>query len=142
MTMAWEGTNMHMRLLFALMYTYLLVSSTAAQEMSFARVAHCKNDAGRAELYLPGSVVLGRGPEQVRLGDRTVSGYLAFDFTPVGKNKTLNAVGVSMSEKKDSLIVEFSEGRSAPTTIPVRGGTTRFPQRLAEEMICEPLNVD
>ena len=140
--MAREGTNMHMRSRSALLYTYLLVSSASAQEMSFARVVHCKNDVARAELYLPGSVVLGRGPEQVRLGDRTVSGYLAFDFTPVGKNKTLNAVGVSMSEKKDSLIVEFSEGGSRPATIPVRGGMTRFPQRLAEEMICAPLNVD
>jgi hypothetical protein len=77
--------------------------------MSFARVVHCKNDAGRAEVYLPGSVVLGRGPEQIKLGDGTVSGYLAFDFTPVGKNKTLEAVGVSIGEKRDSIINVFSE---------------------------------
>ena len=129
------------RPLSVLLYSCLLVSSVAAQEMSFARVVHCKNDVGRAEVYLPGSVVLGRGPEQIKLGDRTVSGYLAFDFTPVGKNKTLEAVGVGMDEKTNSIVVVFSE-RGLKATIPIRGGTTRFPQRLAEEMTCEPLNAD
>ena len=133
---------MHMRSLSALVYTCLLVSSTSAQDMSFARVVHCKNDVGRAEVYLPGSVVFGRGPEQVMLGDKIVKGYLAFDFTPVGKNKTLEAVGVSLSEKKDSIVVEFSERGSLLAILPVRGGTARFPQRLAEEMTCEPLNTD
>jgi hypothetical protein len=131
-----------MKGLIALLLTQLLVSAAAAQELSFARVFYCKNDVGRAELYLPGSVLSGRGPQNVRFLGKTVSGYLAFDFTPVGKNKTLNAVGVSMSERKDSLIVKLLEGGSWSATIPVRGGTTRFPQRLAEEMICEPLNVD
>jgi hypothetical protein len=133
---------MHTKSLSALLYTWLLASSAAAQDTSFARVVHCKNDTGRAEVYLPGSVVFGRGPEQVRLGDRAVGGYLAFDFTPVGKNKTLEAVSISMSEKRDSIIVEFSERGSRLTTIPVRGGMTHFPQRLAEEMMCEPLNAD
>jgi hypothetical protein len=130
------------RPLSVLLFSCLLVSSVAAQDMSFARVVHCKNDVGRAEVYLPGSVVLGRGPEQIKLGDRTVSGYLAFDFTPVGKNKTLEAVGVGVDEKTDSIIVVFSERGSSLATIPIRGGTTRFPQRLAEEMTCEPLNAD
>jgi hypothetical protein len=133
---------MHTRSLSALVCMCLLVSAVSAQDMSFTRVAHCKNDAGRAELYLPGSVVLGRGPEQVMLGEKIVNGYLAFDFTPVGKNKTLEAVGVSLSERKDSLVVEFSERGSLLAVLPVRGGTARFPQRLAEEMMCEPLNTD
>ena len=133
---------MQTRSLSALVYTCLLVSSVSAQDMSFARVVHCKNDAGQAEVYLPGSVVLGRGPEQVMLADKIVNGSLAFDFTPVGKNKTLEAVGVSLSEKKDSIVVEFSERGSLLAILPVRGGTARFPQRLAEEMTCEPLNTD
>ena len=137
---------MHTRSLSALVYTCLLVSSVSAQDMSFARVVHCKNDVGRAEVYLPGSVVLGRGPEQVMLADKIVNGYvagyLAFDFTPVGKNKTLEAVGVRLSEKKDSIVVEFSERGSLLAILPVRGGTARFPQRLAEEMTCDPLNTD
>ena len=133
---------MHTRSLSALVYTCLLVSSVSAQDMSFARVVHCKNDVGRAEVYLPGSVVFGRGPEQVILGDKIINGYLAFDFTPVGKNKTLEAVGVSLSEKKDSIVVEFSERGSLLAILPVRGGTARFPQRLAEEMTCEPLSTD
>ena len=131
-----------MRPLFVLLYCCLLASSVAAQDVSFARVVHCKNDVGRAEVYLPGSVVFGRGPEQVRLGDKIVNGYLAFDFTPVGKNKTLEAVGVSLSEKKDSIVIAFSERGSLVAILPVRGGTARFPQRLAEEMTCEPLNTD
>ena len=133
---------MQTRSLSALVYTCLLVSSVCAQDTSFARVVHCRNDAGRAELYLPGSVVLGRGPEQVMLADKIVNGYLAFDFTPVGKNKTLEAVGVRLSEKKDSIVVEFSERGSLLAILPVRGGTARFPQRLAEEMTCGPLNTD
>ena len=133
---------MRTRSLSALVYTCLLVSSVSAQDMSFARVVHCMNDVGRAEVYLPGSVVFGRGPERVMLGDKIVNGYLAFDFTPVGKNKTLEAVGVSLSEKKDSIVVEFSERGSLLAILPVRGGTARFPQRLAEEMTCEPLNTD
>ena len=133
---------MQTRSLSALVYTCLLVSSVSAQDTSFARVVHCKNDVGRAEVYLPGSVVLGRGPEQVMLADKIVNGYLAFDFTPVGKNKTLEAVGVRLSEKKDSIVVEFSERGSLLAILPVRGGTARFPQRLAEEMTCEPLNTD
>ena len=133
---------MQTRSLSALVYTCLLVSSVCAQDMSFARVVHCRNDVGRAELYLPGSVVLGRGPEQVMLADKIVNGYLAFDFTSVGKNKTLEAVGVRLSEKKDSIVVEFSERGLLLAILPVRGGTARFPQRLAEEMTCEPLNTD
>ena len=131
-----------MRLLSALLGFYLLASTAGAAESNFARVVLCKNEAGRAEVYLPGSVVQGRGPQQVKLGDKTVSGYLAFDFTPVGKNKTLEVVGIGMSEKKDSLIVILSERESRLATIPIQGGTTHFPQRLAEEMICEPLNRD
>ena len=133
---------MQTKSLAASLYAFLLASSAAAQDTSFARVVHCGNEVGRAEVYLPGSVVLGRGPEQVRLGERAVSGYLAFDFTPVGKNKTLEAVSISMSKDKDSLVVEFPERGSRLATIPVRGGATRFPQRLAEEMTCGPLNAD
>ena len=60
----------------------------------------------------------------------------------VGKNETLEAVGVSMNENNDCIVVEFSGRGSRLATIPIRGGTTRFPQRLAEEMPCEPLNAD
>lgn len=133
---------MHTRLLPAVVYTGLMVSSVSAQDVSFVRVVHCKNDVGRAEVYLPGSVVLGRGPERVMLGDKIVNGYLAFDFTPVGKNKTLEAVGVSLSEKKDGIVVVFLERGSLLANLPVLGGTAHFPQRLAEEMTCEPLNTD
>jgi hypothetical protein len=120
----------------------LLTSAVAAQETSFARVVHCKNEAGYAEVYLPGSVVFGRGAEQVKLGGRTVDGYIAFDFTPVGKNKTLEAVRISASEKEGALVVAFPERASRSATIPRQGGAVRFPQRLAEEMTCGPLNTD
>jgi hypothetical protein len=120
----------------------LLASAAAAQETSFARVVYCKNEAGYAEVYLPGSVVSGRGAEQVKLGGRVVGGYMAFDFTPVGKNKTLEAVRISMSEKERTLVVAFPERGSRSATIPLQGGTVRFPQRLAEEMTCGPLNTD
>jgi len=120
----------------------LLASAASAQETSFARVVHCKNEAGYAEIYLPGSVVFGRGAEKVKLGGRTVGGYIAFDFTPVGKNKTLEAVRISASEKEGALIVAFPERDSRSATIPQRGGAVRFPQRLAEEMTCGPLNTD
>jgi hypothetical protein len=87
-------------------------------------------------------VVLGRGAEQVKLGGRTVDGYIAFDFTPVGKNKTLEAVRISMSEKEGALVVAFPERGSRSATIPLQGAAVRFPQRLAEEMTCTPLNTD
>jgi hypothetical protein len=87
-------------------------------------------------------VVFGRGAEQVKLGGRTVDGYIAFDFTPVGKNKTLEAVRISVSEKEDALVVAFPERGLRLATIPLKGGTVRFPQRLAEEMACTPLNTD
>ena len=120
----------------------LLASAAAAQETSFARVVYCKNEAGYAEVYLPGSVVPGRGAAQVKLGGRTVDGYIAFDFTPVGKNKTLEAVRISASEKEGALVVAFPERASRSATIPRQGGAVRFPQRLAEEMTCGPLNTD
>jgi hypothetical protein len=120
----------------------LLTSAAAAQETSFARVVHCKNEAGFAEVYLPGSVVFGRGTEQVKLGGRAVDGYIAFDFTPVGKNKTLEAVRISVSEKEGALVVAFPERGSRSAAIPREGGTVAFPQRLAEEMACGRLNTD
>ena len=118
-----------------------VVLDAAAQEQSFARVVYCQDEAGRAEVYLPGSVITATGTAEVRLGDKTVVGYLAFDFTPVGKNKFMEAVRIHMSDDGSALVVELSE-RGLRATIPVMGGKVSFPQRLAEEMHCSPLNVN
>ena len=121
---------------------YFLHPAAAAQDQSFARVFYCENDAGRAELYLAGSAMTNKGKPQLDLGNKTAQGYLAFDFTPVGKNKTLEAVRISMNEKEGALVVAFPERELRSATIPQQGGTVRFPQRLAEEMTCTPLNTD
>ena len=133
---------MRAKLLSALLATGLLVPPAGAEETSFARVFLCKNEAGFAELYLSGAALSQRGPQRVELGGEPVSGYLAFDFTPVGKNKTLNPVRVSMNAAKDGLVVELTDWLPQRVTIPVKGGVTRFPQRLAEEMMCGALNKD
>jgi hypothetical protein len=70
---------------------------------------------------------------EVSVGDKTVSGYLAFDFTPVGKNKTMEAVRIGMSKDGSAIVLELAE-RASRVTIPVNGGKAAFPQRLAEEM--------
>jgi hypothetical protein len=117
----------------------LLAGPAWAQDGGYVRVVHCKNEAGFAEVYLPGTVVRSRGAEQVRLSGKTVDGLLAFDFTPVGKNKVMEPVRISMTG--DSLLVELHT-RGSRATIPVQGGKVAFPQRLAEEMTCGPLNAD
>jgi hypothetical protein len=122
----------------------LLCASTwpaAAEEQSFARVILCQNEAGRAEVYLPGSAISRKGRAEVSLGDKTVSGYLAFDFTPVGKNKTMEAVRIGMSKDGSAIVLELAE-RGSRATIPVNGGKVAFPQRLAEEMTCDSLKAD
>ena len=116
-----------------------IISSAAGEDQSFARVIICQNDVGQAEVYLPGSAMTKKGKPELRLSDKTVGGYLAFDFTPVGKNKTLNAVSIRMGDNGRALIIELREsGLSA--TIPLAGGNVAFPQRLAEEMSCKPFN--
>jgi hypothetical protein len=120
----------------------LLAGSASAQDQGYVRVAHCKNEAGFAEVYLPGAVVSRRGAEHVRLDGKTVTGFLAFDFTPVGKNKTMEPVRIGMTSGNAALLVEFHTRGGARATIPVPGGKVAFPQRLAEEMTCGPLNAD
>jgi hypothetical protein len=73
------------------------------------------------------------------IGNKTAQGYLAFDFTPVGKNKTLEAVSVRMGSTGNALEIKLME-RGSSATIPLAGGPVRFPQRLAEEMQCRPFN--
>jgi hypothetical protein len=102
---------------------------------------YCKNEAGFAEVYLPGATVRGRGAAQVHLLGKTVNGFLTFDFTPVGKNKGMEPVRISMTESNDGLLVELYT-RGSRATIPAQGGKVVFPQRLAEEMTCGPLNAD
>jgi hypothetical protein len=116
-------------------------SNAADRDQSFARVIFYQNEAGRAELYLPGSAMTQKGKPELNLGDRTVDGYLAFDFTPVGKNKTMDAVRIRMGNNGNALIVDLSE-RGSSATIPLAGGKVAFPQRLAEEMSCNPFNKD
>jgi len=110
-------------------------------DQSFARVIQCQNDVGRAELYLPGSAMTQQGRLELRLGDKIVNGYLAFDFTPVGKNKTMEGVHVRMANNGGALAIELWE-RGQRATIPLAGGKVVFPQRLAEEMDCKPFNTN
>jgi hypothetical protein len=116
-----------------------VVSRAADEDQSFARVFICQNDAGRAEIYLPGSAMTDKGKPELRLGDKTAGGYLAFDFTPVGKNKTLNAVSIRLGDNGKALIVELKETGSR-ATVPLAGGNVAFPQRIAEDMSCKPFN--
>lgn len=120
----------------------MLISPAAAQEKSFARVVQCEGDAGRAEVYLPGSAITSKGRAEVQLGSKTVTGYLAFDFTKVGKNKTLEAVRIRLDPSKNALIVALTERGSRRAAIPLQGGKVAFPQRLAEEMTCKPVRVE
>jgi len=118
---------------------YLLQPAAAVQDQSFARVFYCENEAGRAEVYLAGSAMTSTGKPELTIGDRTADGYLAFDFTPVAKNKTLNAVRIKLDSTGSALVVALTEsGTSA--TIPLAGGRVSFPQRLAEEMQCRAFN--
>lgn len=79
------------------------------------------------------------GKPQLALGDKTANGYLAFDFTPIGKNKTLEAVGIKLDTTGNALEIKLLE-RGSSATIPLVGGRVKFPQRLAEEMDCKPFN--
>lgn len=118
---------------------YFLHPAAAAQDQSFARVFYCENDAGRAELYLAGSAMTNEGKPQLAPGNKTAQGYLAFDFTPVGKNKTLDAVSVRMDSTGSALEITLME-RGSNAMMPLAGGPVKFSQRLAEEMQCRPFN--
>ena len=124
-----------------ILLTCLLVGSAWAQDDGYTRVVYCKNEAGFVEVYLPGAIVRGRGAAKVDLHGKTVNGFLAFDFTPVGKNKGMEPVRIRMTESNDALLVELYT-RGSRATIPAQGGNVVFPQRLAEEMKCGPLNPD
>jgi hypothetical protein len=104
----------------------------------FARIAFCRNEAGNAELYLPQSGFSSEPRPRIQLGGKTVTGLLAFDFTPVGKNKTMEAVRIGMTPDGGTISIQLSE-RAARAMIPITGGTVAFPQRLAEEMTCAPI---
>jgi hypothetical protein len=125
----------------ALVLTCLLASPAAAQDIGFARVISCKNDAGQAELYLPGSALSKKGKPGLNLGGKTFTGYLAFDFTPVGKNKVMEAVRIRSGNNGSTLSIELIE-RGSSATIPIAGGKVAFPQRLAEDMTCNPVFKD
>ena len=115
------------------------LSKADDQDQGFIRVVYCQNEAGRAEIYLPGRWVAGIGKAEFDLRDRGTSGYLTFDFTPVGKNKTMEAVQIRTGNNGAALLVELSE-RNLRAIIPLAGGKVNFPQRLAEEMTCKAFN--
>ena len=92
-----------------------VTSGAADEDQSFARVINCQNDVGRAEVYLPGSAMTDTGKPELRLGDKTVNGYLAFDFTPIGKNKTLNAASIRLGDNGRTLTIELKESGLSAT---------------------------
>jgi hypothetical protein len=125
--------------LFLIALLGLHAGSATAQEGAFALVLRCKNDDARVELYLPETIVRGRGDPNARLA-RPVKGYYALDLTEAGKGKPLEPVRVSLTADRKGLVVDQYTRKLPPTTVPVAGGKVSFDKRFAEDMVCGPFN--
>jgi hypothetical protein len=103
------------------------------------RVLACEGDDAKMEVYLPQSVVSGRGPANANLS-KPVIGYYALDLSAAGKGKPLEPVRVSYTADKKMVIVDQFTRGLPPTRIPVSGGTVDFDQRFGTKAKCGPFN--
>jgi hypothetical protein len=111
----------------------------AAVEQAMTRVLACKGDDAAMEVYLPQSVVRGRGVANVKL-DRPIAGAYTLDLTAAEKGKNLEPIRVSLSADKNFVIVDQYTRKLPSTRVPVSGGTVNFDNRFGTNAKCEAFN--
>jgi hypothetical protein len=119
--------------------TRCLIHPVSAAEAAMTRVLACEGDDARMEVYLPQSVVAGRGAANANLA-KPVVGYYALDLSAAGKGKPLEPVRVSYTPDKKMVIVDQFTRGLPPTRIPVGGGTVDFDKRFGTNAKCGPFN--
>lgn len=111
----------------------------ASQDNSLVRVLSCKGPDASMEVFLPRSVVSGRGVENVRIKG-TVVGQYVLDLSEIGKGKIAEQARISLSGDKLMVTVDQYARKLPPTRIPVSGGTVSFDNRFGTDAKCGPFN--
>ncbi len=121
----------------------LMGAPVSAQEATEAaamrRILTCVGEGASMEVYVPESVVSGRGPENVDV-QKPVIGAYSLDLTEAGKGKMLEPVRVSLVDDGTMLQVDQYTRGLPPTRIPVIGGVVDFDNRFGTQAKCPPLN--
>ncbi len=112
---------------------------SAAQDAGMRRVLTCVGADATMEIYVPESVVSGRGVENVDV-QKPVIGAYTLDLTAAGKGKMLEPVRVSLVDDGTMLQVDQYTRGLPPTRIPVDGGVVDFDNRFGVQAKCPPLN--
>ena len=127
------------RAAIAIFAAFALASSAPAEEM--LRVVNCQGDGVAMEIYVAVSAVTGNGLSEPRLAE-PVQGAFVFDYSKIGKGKSLEAIRASAAADKSALVVERHE-RGAPTVkIPGGGGTVDFDRRWGLGAKCGRFGAD
>ena len=116
-----------------------LIAPASAENAAMTRVLACEGDDAKMEVYLPQSVVTGRGVTNANLA-KPVVGFYALDLSAAGKGKPLEPVRVSYTPDKKMVIVDQFTRGLPPTRIPVGGGTVDFDKRFGTNAKCGPFN--
>ena len=124
--------------LAVLIMTALVVSATSA-EVAMTRVLSCKGDDAKMEVFLPQTIIKGRGVTNIELAQPVVGAY-TLDLTEAGKGKNLEPVRVSLAADKKAVIVEQYSRGLPPTRVPVSGGTVNFDNRFGTNAKCGAFN--
>ena len=124
--------------LAVLIMTSLVVSATSA-EVAMTRVLSCKGDDAQMEVFLPQTIIKGRGVTNIELAQPVVGAY-TLDLTEGGKGKNLEPVRVSFAADKKAVIVEQYSRGLPPTRVPVSGGTVNFDNRFGTNAKCGAFN--
>ncbi len=113
----------------------------AAADQPMRRVLVCIGSDASMELYLPESIVGGRGADNVQL-EKPVIGAYTLDLTGIGKGKVLEWVRVSLADGGKTLVVDQFTRGLPPTHIPLGGGTVDFDNRFGGNANCAAFNED
>jgi hypothetical protein len=117
----------------------LTTGSTMAADVAMMRVLSCKSGDAAMEVFIPQSVIKGRGAANANIAQPTVGVY-TLDLTEAGKGKVLESVRISVTADKKSVIVDQYTRKLPPTRVPVSGGTVNFDNRFGANAKCGAFN--
>ena len=116
-----------------------LIGPASAEEVFMSRVLSCENVDAKMEIFVPQSLLDGRGVDNVNLS-KAVEGLYAEDLSSVDKGKILVSVRVSLTPDKKFVVIDQYTIKLPPVRIPVAGGTVDFDKRFGTKAKCGPFN--
>jgi hypothetical protein len=117
----------------------LLIGPASADEVFMVRVLSCANVSAKMEIFVPRSVIDGRGVDNVNLA-KPVEGLYSEDLSSVDKGKILGSIRLSITPDKKFVVIDQYTISLPPVQIPVAGGTVDFDKRFGTKAKCDRFN--